>query len=116
MRELLARPDVLVHELDFAEPFQQLEHGPDRTSGGERPLPVALEAEDLPVATDFHGADATPRPGLTGCQIAPRASDSRCMNEVRFSDACGITLHRTLRIPDGGGDYPLPPSLGTLPA
>jgi hypothetical protein len=26
-----------------------------------------------------------------------------------------ITFHRTLRIPDDGGEYPLPPSLGTFP-
>jgi hypothetical protein len=27
----------------------------------------------------------------------------------------GITFHRTLRIPDDGGQYPLPPSLGAFP-
>jgi hypothetical protein len=27
----------------------------------------------------------------------------------------GVTLHRTLRIPDDGRDYPLPPSLGRFP-
>ena len=27
----------------------------------------------------------------------------------------GVTLHRTLRIPDDGRDYPLPPSLGPFP-
>lgn len=28
---------------------------------------------------------------------------------------CAVVLHRTLRIPDEGRDYPLPPSLGPLP-
>jgi len=27
-----------------------------------------------------------------------------------------VTLHRTLRIPDDGGEYPLPPSLGSMTA
>ena len=30
--------------------------------------------------------------------------------------ACGVTLHRTLRIPDDGGEHPLPPSLGAMTA
>ena len=37
------------------------------------------------------------------------ASDS-----IPLSDACSVTLHRTLRIPDEGGEYPLPPSLGAM--
>lgn len=37
------------------------------------------------------------------------ASDS-----IPLSDACSVTLHRTLRIPDDGGEYPLPPSLGAM--
>jgi hypothetical protein len=34
---------------------------------------------------------------------------------IALSHECSVTLHRTLRIPDDGGEYPLPPSLGHLP-
>jgi hypothetical protein len=33
---------------------------------------------------------------------------------VPLSEQCSVVLHRTLRIPDDGGDHPLPPSLGSL--
>jgi hypothetical protein len=33
---------------------------------------------------------------------------------IPLSDVCSVTLHRTLRIPDDGGEYPLPPSLGAM--
>lgn len=38
------------------------------------------------------------------------------LDSVPLSDACSVTLHRTLRIPDDGGEYPLPPSLGPMVA
>ena len=38
------------------------------------------------------------------------------LTTVPLSDRCSVTLHRTLRIPDDGGDYPLPPSLGAMQA
>ena len=38
------------------------------------------------------------------------------LESVPLSDACSVTLHRTLRIPDDGGEYPLPPSLGSMVA
>jgi hypothetical protein len=38
------------------------------------------------------------------------------LHAIPLSDSCGVTLHRTLRIPDDGGEYPLPPSLGPMPA
>lgn len=31
---------------------------------------------------------------------------------IHLNQHCSVTLHRTLRIPDDGGSYPLPPSLG----
>lgn len=37
------------------------------------------------------------------------------LESVPLARGCEIVLHRTLRIPDDGGDYPLPPSLGALP-
>jgi hypothetical protein len=38
------------------------------------------------------------------------------LDSVSLSPACGAALHRTLRIRDDGGDYPLPPSLGPMAA
>lgn len=37
------------------------------------------------------------------------------LTSIPFTHRCSVTLHRTLRIPDDGGDYPLPPSLGPMP-
>jgi hypothetical protein len=37
------------------------------------------------------------------------------LESLSLSRDCEVVLHRTLRIPDDGGDYPLPPSLGPLP-
>jgi hypothetical protein len=36
-------------------------------------------------------------------------------DRIALGRDCEVVLHRTLRIPDEGGDYPLPPSLGALP-
>lgn len=36
------------------------------------------------------------------------------LDRIPLSGGCAVTLHRTLRIPDDGGDYPLPPSLGMM--
>ena len=36
-------------------------------------------------------------------------------DRISLSEHCSIVLHKTLRIPDDGNDYPLPPSLGRLP-
>jgi len=47
------------------------------------------------------------------------AGDSHAMEPITsipLSDLCAVTLHRTLRIPDDGGEYPLPPSLGAMTA
>ena len=35
--------------------------------------------------------------------------------EVHPDAACSIDFQRTLRIPDDGSDYPLPPGLGSFP-
>jgi hypothetical protein len=35
-------------------------------------------------------------------------------NRIALNDLCGVRFHRTLRVPDDGGDYPLPPSLGAM--
>jgi hypothetical protein len=40
----------------------------------------------------------------------------RSTHELRLAPRCRVTLHRTLRIPDDGRDYPLPPSLGAMTA
>jgi hypothetical protein len=40
----------------------------------------------------------------------------KSLDSIPLSDRCNVTLHRTLRIPDDGGDYPLPPSLGPMTA
>ena len=34
---------------------------------------------------------------------------------IRFGPHAGVSFHRTLRIPDDGREYPLPPGLGALP-
>ena len=39
----------------------------------------------------------------------------RLLQSIQIARDCQIVLHRTLRIPDDGGTYPLPPSLGPLP-
>lgn len=36
------------------------------------------------------------------------------LSSIPLTDACSVVLHRTLRIPDDGNDYPLPPSLGSM--
>lgn len=36
-------------------------------------------------------------------------------DQVRIGDRFTVTFHRTLRIPDDGSTYPLPPSLGSFP-
>lgn len=36
-------------------------------------------------------------------------------DEIRFGKDCSISFQRTLRIPDDGKIYPLPPSLGPFP-
>jgi hypothetical protein len=36
-------------------------------------------------------------------------------NRISLDDALHLSIHRTLRIPDDGRTYPLPPSLGRLP-
>ena len=38
------------------------------------------------------------------------------LDTIPLSTTCGVTLHRTLRIPDDGSEHPLPPSLGTMTA
>ena len=40
----------------------------------------------------------------------------RSIPTIDLPGGCAVTLHRTLRIPDDGGDYPLPPSLGPFDA
>ena len=40
----------------------------------------------------------------------------RSAQSIDLPGGCAVTLHRTLRIPDDGGDYPLPPSLGPFDA
>ena len=37
------------------------------------------------------------------------------LQSIPLTPDCEVVLHRTLRIPDDGGTYPLPPSLGPLP-
>jgi hypothetical protein len=37
------------------------------------------------------------------------------LDSIPLSERCSVSLHRTLRIPDHGSDYPLPPSLGAMP-
>ena len=37
------------------------------------------------------------------------------LQSIPIARDCQVVLHRTLRIPDDGGTYPLPPSLGPLP-
>lgn len=37
------------------------------------------------------------------------------LQSIPVAHDCQVVLHRTLRIPDDGGTYPLPPSLGPLP-
>ena len=39
----------------------------------------------------------------------------RLLQSIPIARDCQVVLHRTLRIPDDGGSYPLPPSLGPLP-
>lgn len=36
------------------------------------------------------------------------------LDRISLPGGCAVALHRTLRIPDDGGDYPLPPSLGCM--
>ncbi|HJW85581.1 MAG TPA: hypothetical protein VJ440_02995, partial [Candidatus Brocadiaceae bacterium] len=36
-------------------------------------------------------------------------------NEIRIGQDFAVSFHRTLRIPDDGRVYPLPPGLGLLP-
>lgn len=45
---------------------------------------------------------------------APRPVELRA-NTLVFSDRFSMTFQRTLRIPDDGGTYPLPPGLGPFP-
>ena len=35
-------------------------------------------------------------------------------DHIDLSADCRVTFHRTLRVPDDGGDYPLPPGLGAM--
>ena len=37
------------------------------------------------------------------------------LTRVPLTEHVQLVLHRTLRIPDDGGEYPLPPSLGLFP-
>jgi hypothetical protein len=37
------------------------------------------------------------------------------LDAVPLGRGCRVSLQRTLRVPDDGGDFPLPPSLGSLP-
>ena len=39
----------------------------------------------------------------------------RLLQSIPMTRDCDVVLHRTLRIPDDGNGYPLPPSLGPLP-
>jgi hypothetical protein len=34
---------------------------------------------------------------------------------IRIGERLGISFHRTLRVPDDGRTYPLPPGLGRFP-
>jgi hypothetical protein len=40
----------------------------------------------------------------------------KALDTIPLATTCGVTLHRTLRIPDNGGEHPLPPSLGAMTA
>ncbi len=37
------------------------------------------------------------------------------LNDIQVTDYFSLTLQRTLRVPNDGGTYPLPPGLGTFP-
>lgn len=39
---------------------------------------------------------------------------TRSTDVIHLNQHCSLSLQRTLRIPDDGGEYPLPPSLGTF--
>ncbi len=47
-------------------------------------------------------------------RTAPPIEPSLRHNQLAFGDVC-IEFQRTLRIPDDGREYPLPPGLGTFP-
>jgi hypothetical protein len=38
----------------------------------------------------------------------------RPSHSIPLGDRCAVALHRTLRVPDDGGDHPLPPGLGRM--
>ncbi len=44
------------------------------------------------------------------------ATLARPLTQLPLNDHCSVALQRTLRIPDDGNDYPLPPGLGTMTA
>ena len=49
-------------------------------------------------------------------ETAADAAHTFTFPEVHDEASVTVTLHRTLRVPDDGRTYPLPPSLGTFPA
>ena len=51
---------------------------------------------------------------MSGCGARVRPLSMSARNSICLPGGCAVTLHRTLRIPDDGGEYPLPPSLGAM--
>jgi hypothetical protein len=78
-------------------------------------LSVTLLQQDLPEV------EITSTPGIIGHEDPPphrnraRQPVELRDNALAFSDRFSLTFQRTLRIPDDGGTYPLPPGLGAFP-
>jgi hypothetical protein len=73
-------------------------------------LPIDFEERQI---SAFHKVDAGEDPP-PGRDRVPRPVELRD-NTLAFSDRFSLTFQRTLRIPDDGGSYPLPPGLGPFP-
>lgn len=56
------------------------------------------------------------RPRTPQPQLVSRSARIRIEHDtLRLPPNIGVTFHRTLRLPDDGGTYPLPPGLGEFP-
>ncbi len=73
-------------------------------------LPLEIEEPDtVPGSSLAAGEDSPPSRGRI-----PRPVELR-ENALVFTDRFTLSFQRTLRIPDDGGAYPLPPGLGAFP-
>jgi len=86
-------------------------------ASGDQSAPVVFEFTQGPSDNQFKPSPRRPQPPERGSTMIQIESDELVFSfpEVHEDARLEINFQRTLRIPDDGSDYPLPPGLGLFP-